>query len=289
MLRITVTANDSPVTIQDPRPVTQHNLEQGVFHIEPGASKDLDISWGQVERVAPQIYALAAAGLITFVMEGTDGPSLSEQADSLSNPVVDYANDGVITAASQALEITGQNLLAGQVMAEATVLADTDLGSVLVKSVDPGAQGNIYDIEVVVVLVSGTASVVINTVDGREVITIDLEGSAAETCTSIAALINNAASPTYGLVQATVVDAGATAITTAKDLGPFEGGVGSGMSVSLAGLPCIVGAVDVSADPVHVLTLATPSLAALSLATGAPLRLQLRSNGKSADITLTHA
>ena len=61
------------------------------------------------------------------------------------------------------------------------------------------------------------------------------------------------------------------------------------MSVLLAGLACIVEAIDITADPIHVLTLATPDITALGLAAGAPLTLQVRSNSKLATATLTHA
>lgn len=288
MLRITVTAKDSPITVQDPRPVTQNNAEQGVFHVEPNTSKDMDLSWAQVERVAAQLNALAALDLCTFVIDGTGGPSFAEQPDSADNPVIDYGSDGIITAVSQALVLTGNNLLAGQVSAFASILADTVAGSVLVESVNPGAQDNIYDVEVID-SGGGGLDIGIATVEGREVITINLGGAAGEDCDSIAALINNTGNVAYGLVHATVVGVGGTAITTAKALVPFTGGIGTGLSITLAGIACIIVSIDISADPVHVITLATPALGGLSLSTSAPLRLQLRANGKTADLTLQHA
>lgn len=289
MLRITVTAKNNPVTIQDPRPVTQSNLEQGVFHIEPGTPKIMDLTWGQVERIRTQLDALTALGFVTFTVEGSPVSAFARQADSLNNPAIDYADDSAMAPAGQALTLTGTNLLAGQTRASAAIAGDTVAGHVDLFLTNPGAQGNFYDVKVVDTGGSGGLTVAIATVLGREVITIDLGGSAAETVTKIVTKINTAGQPTYGIVQAVAVGTGSTPITTVRALTAFTGGVGSGMSVTLAGIACTVVAVNIAGDPIHVLTLATPSLAGLSLSTGAPLVLELRSNGKCTSMTLTQS
>lgn len=283
MLRITVTTFDSPCSIQDYFPPPGK-----VIGFEPNVVTSFDVQWDQLERLGPQLDALAALGFLTYVTAGTGGMSLTEQADSPGNPALDYAEPGIITAAVDVLAITGRNLLAGQVVADATILADTGAGSVLVEAVNPGAQGNLFDVEVIDSLGGGLA-VAVATVEGREVISVDLGGSAGEDCDSVAAIINNAASDTYGLVHATVVGVGATAITTVKALVPFTGGVGSGMQITLAGSPCIVVSIDQSATPIIAIVLATPDISGLSLATDDMLKLEVRSGGKLTNVTLRHA
>lgn len=285
MLRITVTAKNNPVTIQDPRPVTQSNLEQGVFHIEPGTPKIMDLAWAQVERVRTQLEDLAALGLVTFTVEGSPVSAFARQADSVNNPTIDYVSASKIDPAGQALTVTGANLLAGQVRAAAEIAGDTSAGHIHLFLTNPGAQGNFYDVEVVDTG-GGGLTVAIATVLGREVLTIDLGGSATETVTKIVTKINTAGQPTYGIIQAVAVGTGSTPITTVRALTAFTGGVGSGMSVTLAGIACTVVAINIAADPVHVLTLATPSLAGLSLSDYAALALELRSDGKYTNATL---
>ncbi len=46
MLRVTITANDSPINVQDPRPTNNHGEEQPSYTIEPNTSKSI-ASWGQ--------------------------------------------------------------------------------------------------------------------------------------------------------------------------------------------------------------------------------------------------
>lgn len=288
MLKVTVTAKDSPITIQDPRPVTQTGDELVSYTIEPGTTKNIIVQWGQVERMAQQLAALEALGLCTFTIGSAGSEGFVEQPDSPANPIIDYINDGTITNASQALVVTGHRLMAGQTIAAATILAHTTAGRVVVSSVNPGGASNDYDVEVVDSGLGGLA-VAVNVVLGRTVITVDLGGSAAETCTTIAAIINNPASATYGLVHAVVGGAGGTAITDLQDVTPFTGGAGAGMSVTLAGRICTVVSIVTAADPIHVLNLATPDITALGLGAGAPLTFLIRSNGKVITATLTHA
>lgn len=284
MLRITATVGNRPCTIQDPRP------PQGfVKNFTPDAVESIDMQWDQFERLCPQLNALVAADFLTYIIATTDGPAATEQADSPGNPSLDYAEPGVITAASMALVITGNKLLAEQVQASATVDSDdTPTGSVLLEAVNPGGQGNLIDVEVID-SAGGGLTVATAVVDGRTVITIDLGGSAGETCTTVAAIVNNPASDTYGLVQATVVGVGGTGITAIMALVPLTGGVGAGMSITLAGLPCVVVSIDKTGDPIIVITLATPVLTPLSLATNDRLKLEVRAYGKLTDITLIHA
>lgn len=283
MLRIIVTTFGRPCSIQDPFP------PQGkVVNFEPNAVTTFDAQWDQLERLGPLLDALAAKGFLTYTVAGTGGMSLTEQADSPGNPALDYATPGTVTAASIPLVIAGNRLLAGQLVSATEILGDTVAGSVVVEAVNPGAQGNLLDVEVISSGV-GVLTVAVNTVSGRQVITVDLGASVAETCTTVAAIINNVVSATYGLVNAIVNGAGATPITTVRALAALTGGVGSGMQITLAGLACTVVSIDRSAAPIIVVTLATPDLTSLSLATGDKLKLEMRSGGKLTDITLIHA
>lgn len=288
MLKVTVTAKNSPINIQDPRPTNQTQGELVAYTIEAGQTKDIIVQWGHVERIAQQLSDLEALGLCTFVIAGAGSKGFAEQPDGSLNPVIDFVDDGSITAVSQALVVTGHNLLAGQTIAQVTVPGDTSAGRVVVQSVNPGGKSNDYDIEVVNVGGAGL-NVAVNVVAGRTVITVNLGGSVAETCTTVAGIINNPAKPTYGLVRATVGGAGATAIATVRALTPFAGGAGAGMSVTLAGLPCIVVSIVTTGAPIYVLNLATPALGPLGLGAGAPLMLQIRSNSKVTTATLVHA
>jgi len=117
---------------------------------------------------------------------------------------------------------------------------------------------------------------------------VDLGGSAAETCTTVAAIINNPASPTFGYVIATVVGVGATAITTVQAVTPLTGGTGTGLWVRLAGLFCTVYEIDESAAPVYTLKAMTPDLTPLAGSAGDKLLLEHRAGSKLTAITLTH-
>jgi len=289
MLKLSVTAKDSPVNIQDPRPVHNTGDEQASYTVQPGETKEMVMSWNQLERIGQQIEDLETAGFISFTIEGSGGPAFTEQSDAPDVPIIDFVSKGVITQAGDLVDVTGYDLIGDQGIAEASIEGDTDAGSVKVQASEPGGAGNLIDVEVVD---TGGGGLAVSTavVDGRTVITVDLGGSAGEDCDSVAAIINNAASDTYGLVFATVVGVGATAITAAQDLEPLVGGTGAGLVVTLAGLPCLVIGIDESGAPdAVILNLATPNYSALSLATGAPISLQVRANGKLSTATLTAA
>jgi hypothetical protein len=159
---------------------------------------------------------------------------------------------------------------------------------VLVQSSMPGGAGNLID--VVVVKTAGALSASVAVVDGRTVVTVDLGASGTEDCDSVAGIINNALSGTYGIVFATVVGVGATVVNTPQDLQPLVGGIGAGLTITLAGVPCLILGIDTSGAPAVVkISIETGDYSSLSLATGAPIVLQLRSNNKLSTATLTAA
>lgn len=292
MLKVTITANDSPVTIQDPRPVTQNNTEQAVVSVAPSTTREMIMQWGQLERIQKQLTDLANLDLLSFVIEpvGTaDGvAAFAEQNASLDSPSIDGIDNGglAITAAGDSFDIYGNNLLGDQVQASATIAADTSAGSVLLEALNPGYSGNLYDFTVVD-SGSGGLAVSHSTVSGRIVISIDLGGSTTETCTTVAAAVD---SDMAGLVKATVVDTGSTVISTEQAVTAFTGGTGgTGIAVYLGGLACTVDAIDVSADPQHKVTVTSPDVTGYGLAAGDTAVLKVVSNTKLSTATLTLA
>ncbi len=287
MLKVTITAYDSPVTVQDPRPVTQNNNEQAVVSVQENTSREMLMQWGQLERIQQQLTDLSALNLCSFVIEPAGVAEFAEQNANLDAPSIDGVENGgaAITAAGNVgVNVIGNELLGGQVMASVSVVADTVAGSVLLDVLNPGYDGNLFDFEVVDSGGGGLA-VTSSVIDGRTVISIDLGGSGTETCTTVAGAIATAMA---GVVQATVVGVGATVISTLADVTPFTGGIGTGLSVLFGGVACTVTAIDISAAPVYTVTVTTPDVAtALTLAAGDTAVLKLRSNDKVATANLT--
>ena len=289
MLKVTITANDSPVTIQDPRPVTQNNNEQAVVSVLENTTREMVMQWGQLERIQGQLTALANLGLLSFVIEpvGVAGgvAEFAEQNANLDAPSIDGVDNGgaAITVAGDTFDVYGANLLGGQVQASATVAADTALGSVLLEALNPGYAGNLYDFEVVD-SGSGGLAVTHSTVDGRIVISIDLGGSTTEDCTGVAAAINT---DMAGLVFATVVDTGSTVISTEQAVTPLTGGIGTGLTVFLAGIACVVDAIDITGAPQYKITVTSPAVGGFGLAAGDTAVLKVTSNNKVVTTNLT--
>ena len=289
MLKVTITAYDSPVTIQDPRPVTQNNNEQAVVSVLQNTTREMIMQWGQLERIQSQLTSLSALDLISFVIEPvgvTDGVAeFAEQNENLDAPAIDGVDNGgaAITVAGDTFDIYGANLLGGQVQASASIAADTVAGSVLLESLNPGYAGNLYDFEVVD-SGSGGLAATHSTVSGRIVMSVDLGGSTTETCTTVAGAINT---DMAGLVFATVVGTGSTVISTEQAVTPLTGGIGTGMSVSLAGIACVVDAIDTSGAPQYKLTVTSPAVGGFGLAAGDTAILRVTSNTKVATANLT--
>lgn len=289
MLKVTITAYDSPVTVQDPRPVTQNNNEQAVVSVLPGTTREMIMQWGQLERIQGQLTALANLDLISFTIEPVglaDGVSeFAEQSDGLDSPAIDGVDNGgaAITAAGDTFDIYGANLLGGQVQASASIIADTVAGSVLLESLNPGYAGNLYDFEIVDSGIGGLAATH-STIDGRIVMSIDLGGSGAETCTTVAGAINT---DMAGLVAATVVGVGATVVSTLVAATPLTGGIGTGMAVMLAGIACTIDAIDITGAPQYKLTVTSPAVSGFGLAAGDTAVLRVTSSTKVATATLT--
>ncbi len=284
MLKVTITTFDSPVTVQDPRPTSQTALDQAVVSVEPNDVREMIMQWGQLERIQAQLTDLAALDLITFTIEpvtAVDGVAeFAEQNQNIDAPAIDVIDNGGagITVGGDSFDIVGTNLLGGQVRANASVAGDTALGSILLEDLNPSYDGNLYDVEVIIDG-AGVAICTHAVVDGRTLITVNLRAAGAETCTTIAALIN---ADMAGLVQATVVLAGATTITTVQAVTPFVDGAGTGLSVTLAGLACVVNTIDESAAPIFTVNVTSPDVSGTGGAAGDSASLVVRAYNKVA-------
>jgi hypothetical protein len=153
---------------------------------------------------------------------------------------------------------------------------DTPVGSIALAAI-PGAEGNLIDFQVID---SGAAAADCTTavVSGRTVVTVNLKGQAAETCTTIAALINGACD---GICFATVVGTGTTVIDAVQALTPFTGGSGPGMTILFGGAACAITSVDDSAAPIIEILVTTTALTGV-LAAGDVAVLSVRSGNKIA-------
>lgn len=383
MVKLSITAINTSVTVQDPRAVTQSNEEQAVISVEAGDTKEVSMQWQQLERIAEQLTQLAALGFCTFNVDASGGPAFVEQADSIDNPSLDVVPGGIAAAGSTGVNLTGANLLAGQVQASATLDGDTVAGSILLEDLNPGYAGNLKDVQVVdtasgaptkaslsidasggtgtvdieatiagtsgnlidveivdtasgglavssavvsgrtvitadlggdtptcttlaaaidaisgvdaaaggtasdtfttavalAPLTGGTGGLAVSStvVDGRTVITVDLGGTTAETCTSVAAAMNTVLA---GVVKATVVGTGSTVFSTLQALKAFTGGEGTGLSITIAGVPCTITAINMAGTPLaEVITISTPNLSGTASATNV-VKLRLRSDAK---------
>jgi hypothetical protein len=288
MLKVTITANDSPINVQDPRPTNNHGEEQPSYTIEPNTSKSIEVSWQYLERIANQLEALAALEppLCSFTIEPSSAPAFAQQPDNPDVPIIDHIDKNSPVQAGDTLVVTGPNLGGGE-MAELVLDGDAETGTLTVKAL-PGSDGNLYDLEVIDEGVGGLA-VGLATVEGREVITVNLGGSGAETVTTVAAAINDSAAPTYGLVFAAAAGTGTDLIATERALAPLVGGTGVGYAVTIAGVACVVESIDDSDPAAVVVTVATGDYSTIGLASTAPITLQIRANGKVAIATLAAA
>lgn len=284
MLRVTVTTFDRPAIIQDPRPIDTTGRVS--YTIAPNTTENLDISWPHLERIAPQLEALADQGFIYFTIESSSDAVFAQQPDNPGVPVIDFVSKNSPTQAGDTMDVTGPNLDGGE-MATAQIDSDDETAYITLFAL-PGSDGNSYSVEVIDEGAGGL-DVSLAVVDGRNVITINLGDSATETVETIKTAINDSGSPVYGSVYAEVTGTTTKEVTTVRALVDFSGGTGVGFTVTLAGIACIVTGIDVSVPEAVVVSLATPNYSALSLATGTPMNLQIRANGKVTTITVSAA
>jgi len=254
MIKLSITAKKTSVTVQDPRAVTQNNGEQAVISVLSGQSTTVEMQWQQLERIAGQLKSLADLDFCTFAIDASDGPAFAAQPDDVNNPSIDLVTDAIAAAGSTGVSITGNNLLAGQTQATASVVGAAGAGSVMFTTIMPGYAGNDADVQVINTG-SGGLSVTATTVNSRNVITIDL-GGATVTCAALVTAANTALGDDYIAVAVGV----STTVVVIQNLTPFTAGAGSGMAITLAGAACTLKSVDQTSAPIITITVDTPAI-----------------------------
>jgi hypothetical protein len=270
MVKLTITALNSGVTVQDPRAVTQSNEEQAVISVEAGNSSTVDMQWQQLERIANQLNELTDLGFCTFTIDASDAPGFVRQPDAVNNPSLEVVPGGIAFDGSADVDIVGTDLTAGSWQATASLTGDAGAGLVLLNVTEPGFAGNSYD-AVVVDSESGGLDASIAVVDGRNVLTVDLGGATVD-CDAVAAAVDAVAG-----VNATVTGTGSTNVSV-QDLVAFTGGSGTGMSITLGGAACTINSVSESAG-VYTINIDTPDLTGTAVATDT-VKLRLRCDEK---------
>lgn len=265
MLKLTLTAKDSPVTVHDPRPITQNNEEVAVISVQPNSSVTALMQWAQLERIQRQIVDLAALGLLEYAIESGDYvrpdgkvitvAAFAEQPDADTNPAIDLVTGQPSAGSgSTGILVTGTNLLAGQTFASVSLVSEAgDANSLDIAALLPGSDGNAYSAEVVDTGAGGLAVTITTGVDAK--VSVDLGGATPNIAAVKAAL--EAESDFTDTFVATVTGAD-TALQATQELANLDGGVGSGLSISIGGAPCVVTAIDLSGDPIQVITIDTP-------------------------------
>jgi len=234
MPKLTVTANESTVVIQDTFPA-----EGGlVIKAEPGTPKEAIVSWGQFQRIRDQLTALEEDGLVSYLFEASGKDIRGDEHDLDGLPSV-LALDTATTALAAGGAVTGAKalgagLLGGQVKAELTLGNTADAnGHIEFTAVVPGANGN----DIVVEFVTGAAEAVAVVGD---TITVTLN-TGVSTYNSIATTMNGDATVAAMVLSA---DAG-TGLTVAvvEDAAHLTGGTGAGITLEVGGVAAVINSV----------------------------------------------
>jgi hypothetical protein len=280
MLKLTLIATSTSITVQDPKAVTQNNEERAVINVVAGTSKSIDMQWQQLERISKQLNQLAAMGKCAFSIEPSDGPLFAEQADTAKKPRIDTVV-GKTTPLGGAITLMGYNLTGGQFSAVCSLLGTTAAGSISSRAVYPGFSGNNYGIVVINEGVGGLA-ITDTVVDGKTIITVN-QGDSASDCDTVATTLNT----TYeGQLEFGVIGVGGTVVAE-QELQYYAGGKGTGLSITLAGNPCVVTTYDDSLGPyLETITVNTPDITAIATA-GDTAKFVLRSDSKEDSYVVT--
>ena len=298
MLVLTLTAGTKPVTIQDPKVINTSTGQATVVSLTAGEVKSIIVSDAFVERVRPQLDALAADYGLTFAITGAE-MSYADGVLMPDNPMIDTVSARGFLEAGDTLTVVGTNLVTdNQAFATASIPGDTVAGSVKITATKPGAAPNgKYK---VIVVDSGSGDLAVScTYDAPtqvRTLIVDLGGSALETCTTVAAAIAASVdADLVGYMFASVVGVGATAITATHTVVSLAGGAGvifpnSGtFYFETIAVPCVIKSVDISAYPKCKYVLATPDLTTVIIGTskvGMTVTLFYVNEGKHASISL---
>jgi len=275
-MKLTVESIEKQVTIQDPYPA------EGQFgmDIPAGGSVSASISWSTLQRIAEQLSSLEASETILWSVESESGDTRSQQSDAAGLPQIALIDFSALTAAGLTdQKMLGSNLIANQTFASALVgSVDTPNASFTVRTVLPGAEGNKYSVKVID---SGGVGGLAVAMDG-DVLVIDFDGDTPD-ATTVGGAVTSAVGGTF-LVTQEGTGADAVALQDETDL---EGGAGDGITLTAAGLPCTITAIDESASPQEI-TFDTPNISAIA-SVGDTAKIVLRSGAKISDVSVVVA
>lgn len=217
---LTVEALTASVTLSDPNPVDGGWSTS----VELGTSKSKAISQGQLERIAPALKTLEAAGKIAWSVAQDPAQDMrAEEGDT--QPLYVAGLDAAATAAAggATLKIFGAGMLTNFTPATRV----TGATNYITYASKAGAAGN----KVSVAHVQGTGALAVAVVGSAITVTLATGGS---TLAQVAAAVN--ADPSASaLVIATVTGSASAAVLTA---GLLVGGTGSTVAVKVGGHAC---------------------------------------------------
>lgn len=269
MPKLTITALNSDVNIQDPYPA------EGQFSLKvaAGQTKTVDfLHWAQFQRIGPQLATLEAAHKLTYHVGVSPLDSRPQEADLEGLPNIDYLDQPTIAVAGQ----VGLKLYGPKLEGYGQIFATLDLGNraididavVEVRALLPGYDGNKYSVEVVDT--GGGGLTVAVAVDK---ITVDQGGSGSDATTVAAAINAHVTAKTMVFCSVPGTGANVVAVKTETNL---AGGVGSGVTLTCGGFPCTITAIT-PGTPTEIV-FDVPALA--PIVASQIVALQLRANAK---------
>jgi len=268
MPKLTITALNSDVSIQDPFPAEG----QLSVRILAGTSHVMDyVHWAQFQRIAAQLVALEAAGKLEYAVEASDLDSRAQEADLEGLPNIDYIDTPTVAVAGQ----VGIKMYGPVIEGFQQLFAELDLGDgsdpnavVSVRALLPGYDGNKYEVEVVDTGGGGLTIAV-----AADKITVDQGGSGSDAGTVAGAINADATAKTMVFCAAGGTGLGVVAVQALANL---EGGVGSGITLTCGGFPCTITAIT-PGTPTEIV-FDVPALA--PIVASQIVSLQLRANAK---------
>jgi hypothetical protein len=268
MPKLTITALNSDVSIQDPFP----SEGQLSIRILAGTTSVLEyVHFAQLQRISSTLVALEALEKIEYSIEASDQDSRAQEADLQGLPNIDFIDSPTIAVAGQ----TGIKMSGPAIEGFLQLFATLDLGDgsdpnavVGVRSLLPGYEGNKYEVEVVDDGSSGFSVAV-----AADKITVELGGT-TQTATAVAAAIN-AEATAKTMVFCTAGGTGASNVAL-QALANLAGGVGEGILLTCGGFACTITAITVG--PVTEIVFDVPALT--GILANYIVSLQLRANAK---------
>lgn len=241
MPKISITAMNADVQIQDDFP------SEGLLavNIDKDESKDVELSWGQLQRIEDQLSSLESLGYITYTVSVSSVLDARTQVGEVAGqPLLDYTSVAIVSAGSGTTDVVanGVNLLAGAAFAEVT-LGDVAVpnDTMRIRALIPGTDANEYSIEIIDVDAANLAVSVVG-----NVITVNFGGDSGATIDvdAVIAAINAEATAKLMVLAERGTDGDGSGITVVTAETLLTGGLGSGIALTMGGDDCIITAID---------------------------------------------